>query len=613
MSFNLKHYVVMAIGLVVLSAFLLHKPKSNQPVAFSNQGMLSSLTSTEALPGEIQPIQLELEVTPETSAPTQLEIPMVEPPAIDPQSAPIQDEWQLDFQESAEQTNFETSDLETSNSEVAEPALDTVDFSDLESGNQFVTESVEVLQDTSAAPQPAELDLVNTQPTQPSQQQTQPVAQPVETQQTLRHYQRPNSPWKRNPFIAQNTPPQAGQTEAVQPNDSDTIIVEPTVTEVTENSFKPQVNTPRQSFEGDFAVAQDAEVVPPAMPAKMDRSVLTQQNPAPERYASTADVPFASNDMVIPNLGTDSIAPLTITLPDTVAQQAVHHIEYGKSLARRGASQAAGQEFLSALKVIAQSNDVNANSNEFSVALAEAVWAMKEAKDFAAPNVQTQMITEVSRITGSHRTKIISTEQAKRTSPMMAMKKYFTFAQQKLDKAGGRNPVTAETLYCLGKLHTSMVANKSVTDKTDVAKAVTFHQAALMSDPNNYRSANELGVLLARQGQLGAAAGLFKQSLIANPTPQTWQNLAKTHRRLGEQDLAQLADTEFSMAAQNRMANASSSIQWLSSERFNASAPRDFMDNTRVARVPAPAPKAEPKPESKTENKTFGQVLKDLF
>ena len=307
----------------------------------------------------------------------------------------------------------------------------------------------------------------------------------------------------------------------------------------------------------------------------------------------------------------DGIAPVQMGISEAVAQQAVHHIEYGKSLARRGASQAAGQEFLSALKVIAQGNDTVAQSNQFSRALGQAVLAMREARDFVSSNVETQMVVEVSGITESHRSNVIRPEQAKTTTPSQAMKKYFAFAQQKFDEAGGRNPVTAEVFYCLGKLHSVASFNQSVPNKLDVAKAITFHRAALLSDETNHRSANELGVLMVKTGQLDEATKLFKKSLIANPTPQTWKNLAKTHQRMGQTQLAKLANTEFSIAA--RTPSASSSIEWMPTSKFNASAPMEFSDNTRIASNPSiPVP---PKADSnnKTSNKTLGEKLKDLF
>ena len=121
---------------------------------------------------------------------------------------------------------------------------------------------------------------------------------------------------------------------------------------------------------------------------------------------------------------------------------------------------------------------------------------------------------------------------------------------------------------------------------------------------------------MAKTGQLAQATSYFKQSLISNPTPQTWQNLAKVHERLGEQDLASLAKNEFSVAVQTRSQGASA-IQWLPTTTFNESAPMEFSDNTRVASRPTPpvAPKSVDSNEADTkkQNKSLGQKLKDLF
>ncbi len=193
------------------------------------------------------------------------------------------------------------------------------------------------------------------------------------------------------------------------------------------------------------------------------------------------------------------------------------------------------------------------------------------------------------------------------------MQKYFAFAKQKLDQSSGRNVVSAEALYCLGKLHTAVSVNKSVPNKIDVAKAITYHQAALLGNASDFRSANELGVLMAKTGQLAEATSLFKQSLITNPTPQTWKNLAKTHHRMGQQNLAQLAEAEFSVAVQTQIANSESGIHWMPTTRFNESAPMEFSDNTRVASRPVAPGQNSPTQEADSDNKSLGERLKDLF
>jgi Flp pilus assembly protein TadD len=73
---------------------------------------------------------------------------------------------------------------------------------------------------------------------------------------------------------------------------------------------------------------------------------------------------------------------------------------------------------------------------------------------------------------------------------------------------------------------------------------MTLHQAALLVDARNAKAANELGVLLARFGQLEDARRVLRHALTLRPEPQIWRNLAVVHRRLGDAELARRADEE---------------------------------------------------------------------
>lgn len=171
-------------------------------------------------------------------------------------------------------------------------------------------------------------------------------------------------------------------------------------------------------------------------------------------------------------------------------------------------------------------------------------------------------------------------------------------------------------VFCLGKLHTAISRTQANPSNMDTAKSIVFHQAALQSNPGNFRSANELGVLLAQVGQLEQATDLFKQSLVVQHTPAAWRNLAKTHQRLGQVNYAQLAEAEFSAASQVELASSSAGIYWLPVQKFNAMAPAQFPD--RVASNPAtqlpPSAAAVRQDESyEAQPSSFTQRLKQLF
>lgn len=237
-------------------------------------------------------------------------------------------------------------------------------------------------------------------------------------------------------------------------------------------------------------------------------------------------------------------APIRLSLPEQIALQAMHHIEYGKSLLRRGSYFSAQQEFHAALRIITSSNDSQTNSTRYSRALTEAAVAMKEAEDFVRTELESEALLSVASTVETHQSKIINQADLDQTLPKQAAQQYLQFAQNRLDQAGGRNVVSAEAFCCLGELHSSTKQSESSPPAMGIAKAIAFHRAALISDPNNSRSPNELGVLMAKIGQLDSAIALFQQSLANNQTPQTWKNLAKAYRQKGEFDLANAANDQ---------------------------------------------------------------------
>lgn len=367
-------------------------------------------------------------------------------------------------------------------------------------------------------------------------------------------------------------------------------------------------------------VASVEEPLRPSAPAPQTQPPMVIQE-APQK--SIPQDPVLTDDLVLPEgsvlsaMRNEPITPVQMGLSEPVAQQATHHIEYGKSLARRGAAFAARQEFFSALRVIAQANDAMSGGTDFSKALTQAIRAMKEAEDFRVQNSETGAYVDVAATVEAHQTKILTQREARDMSPVAAMQAYYGFANQQLDFASGRNVVSGEALHCLGKLHTVMARHKkTMPGNLDVAKAIVFHKASLTSNPVNPSSANELGVLLAKTGQLQQATSMFKQSLINQSSPQAWNNLAKAHHRLGETDMAQLAETELAMSAQGGgMTTATAGIQWVQNSAFNAMAPMEF--EPRVASnqpVVEPVRTVEPEPAEETDkSKSFGERIKSWF
>ena len=291
--------------------------------------------------------------------------------------------------------------------------------------------------------------------------------------------------------------------------------------------------------------------------------------------------------------------PNRVEIPAPVVHKAVHRIEYGKSLSRRGASYAARQEFLFALGMIAQAIDAQTGGNDYTSALNNAVVAVREAADFYPDNSESRIGMNVARVLETHDTKIVSVREAQNMSRGQVVQRYLAYAENQFATAGGQHVVSAEAYFCLGKLHYLLSQHSPNPDQLDFVKAILFHRASLANDANNYRSASELGVLLARNGELGEAKRLIKESLIIKQTPQAWKNLAKVHERLGEREFADLAWQEYSFNVQNtKPGTVPGTIKWTSPEQFNASGQREVYETT-ARRQPTPA-------ESKTDNSEKG-------
>ncbi len=133
---------------------------------------------------------------------------------------------------------------------------------------------------------------------------------------------------------------------------------------------------------------------------------------------------------------------------------------------------------------------------------------------------------------------------------------------------------------------------------------MTLYQAALIAEPNNFLAANELGVLLAENGNLVRARDWLIHSVTVSPQAATWQNLASVHARLGEKQLADQALGQATALGQASPPSGVPAVQMLDPETFARMAPvSDTMlpavtavkppAKTASAPAPAPAPTVE--------------------
>jgi len=281
-----------------------------------------------------------------------------------------------------------------------------------------------------------------------------------------------------------------------------------------------------------------------------------------------------------------------------VRQRARKGIERGFHLAERGAVFSARAEFIRALRVMTQALDTRAGGSDHSRALAEGLTALEEATDFMPPGAALEADLDLPAIVDGHETPVLQVKVSERLTALAALQAYFNYAQQRLATAAGREPAAAEALYALGRLNAEPNSRLSPPGLT-AARAMTLHQAALVADPNNFRAANELGVLMARLGKWKAARQFLRRSVAVQPQAETWRNLAVVHRHLGENELATLALNEERLARQARQRNpqplaSRAPVRWVDASQFNRAGSNAVATGRAGATGPAGAAAADP-------------------
>ena len=223
-------------------------------------------------------------------------------------------------------------------------------------------------------------------------------------------------------------------------------------------------------------------------------------------------------------------------------------ISHARSLAQRGALFSARADVIQAERLITQAMDAMAGSAEHSQAMSAANIAMEEADDFLLRSGDATGEINVQLIADAHRTPILRDGKATGMSPLAALQAYYGYAQRQLLKASGGLPIASDAFYWHGKICSTLVDGASGNTTSHNARAMVFHQAALEVNPNHYLAANELGVLMARFGQLEEAKKMLVHSVRVQPHVDGWHNLAVVHSRLGEAELAKQAEYERSLA-----------------------------------------------------------------
>ncbi len=262
---------------------------------------------------------------------------------------------------------------------------------------------------------------------------------------------------------------------------------------------------------------------------------------------------------------------------ERTAREADVRTRRGFELADRGAFYSAREEFVRALRILAQGLDTEHHTREYALALAEGLRALDEADDFVPRGFRLEADLRLEDIVATHQTPVLKSVDLESVTPMSATRAYLTFAQDRLSKSVGDEFAGSVALYALGKTYRVMGKEMPENLVAPDSKAVAILQAALLARPNNAMAANELGTLLATAGRYEESRGLLEQSAGAWPSPVVWRNLAVVYSRLGWAGAAENAARQAAAfgAAEASAASGTVPVDWVGIEEFHKPRPGD--------------------------------------
>jgi len=310
-------------------------------------------------------------------------------------------------------------------------------------------------------------------------------------------------------------------------------------------------------------------------PPRAGADDLRSPAPQPARPSAAATQPPG---VYAPQPQPPAVAAQPAHSPDAmqpVAEQAAAMSRRAYTMAQKGMLFAAKNELVQSLGLVAQALDVQQATGTHAAALAAGLTALAEADDFS-PQSGRDAALDVAVVARGHRTLIL--RESRELSPVVAQQQYFSFAQQQLAFSVGGVPAASHTLFTLGKIQMALAGQAAQSQSLHGPRAMVFYQAALSVDSHNYLAANELGVLLARYGQLHDARRALLHSVSTRPHVEGWHNLAIVHERLGEAELARLAENERQLLAGQPAAAKTSAeklIEWVDPQTFAAHGGRE--------------------------------------
>jgi polysaccharide export outer membrane protein len=232
-----------------------------------------------------------------------------------------------------------------------------------------------------------------------------------------------------------------------------------------------------------------------------------------------------------------------------VVLQSMQLTKEGVNLATKGATYSARGKFLTALQLIADALDARHNTQFHSRALSAGATALREADDFGRTDSSPSGDSDPASLAISHVTPILKQSGPLSVTRLQALQLYYSYATTQFAAAVGGIPEGSNAIYYLGRLQPFLGGSVDRNAVLGEPKALALEQAALSVDPRNFRAANELGVILARCGQLEPARKALLYSASIERHPEIFQNLAHVYRELGDRTDAQ---SMLTLAAEER-------------------------------------------------------------
>ena len=311
-------------------------------------------------------------------------------------------------------------------------------------------------------------------------------------------------------------------------------------------------------------LASTAPLTGPGLPGRKSRPRVIPQPPGAAgipragRPADRARVPIQSDRPAADSSKCMALrcpSPTRISRPryEGVVLQSMLLTKEGVNLATKGATYSARGKFLTALQLIADALDARHNTQFHSRALSAGATALREEDDFGHPGSSPAGDTDPVSLAASHVTPILKQSRPQSITRLQALQLYYSYATTQFAVAVGGIPEASSAICYLGRLQPFLGGSIDRSATLAEPKALALEQAALSVDPRNFRAANELGVLLARCGQLEPARKALLYSASIERHPEIFQNLAHVYREMGDRSDAQ---SMLTLAAEERRQQA---------------------------------------------------------